>query len=101
MLTSYRISPVITGDPYSSSSMFSEGLRNLSTASNTRDNIHVNNDQQLESLHDLTAQLEGKLQSLRSVVKIAHGFESLNLRHVITLYHLAKRTIEPKFTFTA
>ena len=35
------------------------------------DNIHVNNDQQLESLHDLMSQLEGKLQSLRSVVKIA------------------------------
>ena len=38
------------------------------------DNIHVNNDQQLESLHDLMSQLEGKLQSLRSVVKIGHGF---------------------------
>ena len=64
--------------------------RNLSTASDTRgfpDSIHVNNDQQLESLHDLMSQLEGKLQSLRSVVKIAHGFESLNLRHVITPYH--------------
>ena len=59
------------------------------------------NDQQLESLHDLMSQLEGKLQSLRSVVKIAHGFESLNLHHVITPYHLATRTIEPKFTFTA
>ena len=65
-------------------------VRNLSTASDTsyfRGNIHVNNDQQLESLHDLMSQLEGKLQSLRSVVKIAHGFESLNLRHVITPYH--------------
>ena len=79
-------------------------VRNLSTASNTRDftyNIHVNNDQQLESLHDLMSQLEGKLHSLRSVVKIAHGFESLDLHHVITPYHLAMRTIEPKFTFMA
>ena len=65
------------------------------------DNIHVNNDQQLELLHDLMSQLEGKLQSLRSVVKIAHGFESPNLHHVIAFYHLATRTIEPKFTFTA
>jgi len=65
------------------------------------DNIDVNNDQQLESLHDFMSQLEGKLQSLRSVVKSAHGFESLNLHHVTTPYHLATRTIEPKFTFTA
>ena len=79
-------------------------VRNLSTASDTSDfpdNIHVNNDQQLESLHDLMSQLEGKLQSLRYVVKIAHGFESLNLLHVTTPYQLATRTIEPKFTFTA
>ena len=78
-------------------------VRNLSTASDTRDfpdNIHVSNDQQLESLHDLISQLKGKLQSPRSVVKIAHGFESLNLHHVTTPYHLATRTIEPKFTFT-
>ena len=61
---------------------FSGAVRNLLTASDTRDfpdNIHVNNDQQLESLHDLMSQLEGKLQSLRSVVKNRTWFRKSKL----------------------
>ena len=61
---------------------FSGAVRNLLTASDTRDfpdNIHVNNDQQLESLHNLMSQLEGKLQSLRSVVKNRTWFRKSKL----------------------
>ena len=64
-------------------------VRNLPIASNTRDfpdNIRVKTTNRLESLHNLMFTLWGMITIARSPW-FAHGFEILNLHHVITAYH--------------